>query len=187
MQDQLTIVGLTGAAGSGKSTIAVALQAKGLFTRMSFGHGLKRVAGFIFGFSYEQLYGEEREVTDERYGFSPRYVLQYLGTEVFRMMYANVWIDVLKRTADEMGVKRIVIDDLRFENEADFVHSLGGIVILIDTPPMASNLTDDRQTHVSEAGVKQYDYLVTNDHKTSIEGVIADVIDIVSEHHDGKL
>lgn len=58
-----------------------------------------------------------------------REVLQFVGTEVFRKMYGNVWIDATLRQIKEEGSALSLICDLRFPNEVHGVLSAGGKVI----------------------------------------------------------
>lgn len=65
-----------------------------------------------------------------------RRLLQVMGTEVGRDMFGeDAWIEMVGRQvkALPLGVP-VVITDVRFQNEADYVRSLGGIVVRIARP-----------------------------------------------------
>lgn len=142
-----TIVGLTGAAGSGKSTLAVALACepaiKAAFSGvycMRFAEELKRIAREEMGWDGEK---------DER----GRRLLQVLGTECGRAYNPNIWIDKLMARIDDItdeGPTLILIDDMRFDNEAQAVRSRGGKVVLLEN--RAYDLKENA-THSSELGV----------------------------------
>jgi hypothetical protein len=66
---------------------------------------------------------------DMRAPRSPRQILQLWGTEYRRTQRPSYWIERLTDRVDELvrkGNKRVVISDVRFPNEADFVRSRRG-------------------------------------------------------------
>ena len=98
------IIGLCGLIGSGKNTAAEYLMKEYGFISVSFAETLKDAAACIFGWDRDMLEGstkearEAREVKDEwwseRLGFdvSPRYMLQFMGTEVMRdNLHPEIW------------------------------------------------------------------------------------------------
>ena len=120
------IVGITGLIGSGKDTAANYLITHHQFKKESFANSLKDAIAHIFGWDRELLEGqtkhsrEWREQTDkwwsDRLGMeiTPRWVLQYWGTEVCRKGFSDeIWIasveNKLRKTEDD-----VVISDVRF-------------------------------------------------------------------------
>jgi len=67
-----------------------------------------------------------------------RHLLQRLGTEVGRDLYGeNFWVD---RVGAQMQIGgNYVITDVRFPNEADFIHRRGGNLFRIDRGNRAAN------------------------------------------------
>jgi len=126
------LIGIMGAARSGKDTIATHLKYKYGFIPYSFATPLKDVVGDLFDLSHDQLYGELKEVIDPRYDKSPRWLLQYIGTDVFRKLYPNCWVDkgvrMYRKRLEEDGEVRMVIPDVRFRNEFDAIKEAGGHV-----------------------------------------------------------
>lgn len=118
----MKIIGILGPAGSGKTTVARYLVEKYGAVRYAFGDPLKEIAGRTLDFSHDQLYGsqEQKEAVDPRYGFSPRWFMQRLGTEGIRSVLGEDfwWKLCLERIFDEKP-PLAVIDDVRFENEAE--------------------------------------------------------------------
>jgi hypothetical protein len=144
------IIGICGLIGSGKDTIADYLQNIHQFRRESFAHTLKDAVAAVFGWNRELLEGRTRESREwreqrdewwsERLGrnITPRWVLQYWGTEVCRKGFDdNIWIasleNKLRTTTDD-----IVISDCRFPNEIASIRSAGGIVIRVVRGPEPS-------------------------------------------------
>jgi len=54
-------------------------------------------------------------------------LLQALGTEVFRRVRPNVWIDVIKYTIEEEQPRVAHIADVRFVNEHDWIKNQDGL------------------------------------------------------------
>ena len=142
------IIGVCGLIGSGKDTIADYLQNIHQFRRESFAHTLKDAVAAVFGWDRELLEGRTkesrawREQVDpwwaERLNIphlTPRWVLQYWGTEVARKSFHDdTWIasleNKLRKTHDD-----IVISDCRFPNEIAAIKRAGGIVIRVTRGP----------------------------------------------------
>ena len=126
------LIGLHGKAQSGKSTVAEHLFTHG-FDEMTFAYPLKELVVDLFDLSWDQVLDEElKEKIDLRYGMSPRRMLQHLGTDVFRQMYPNIWIDHLVRRAKRLKKtgqgERLVVSDVRFKNEKEAIEKEGGHV-----------------------------------------------------------
>jgi hypothetical protein len=138
------IIGVCGFIGSGKDTIADYLTNFHGFRRESFANSLKDAVSAVFGWDRTMLEGrtkharEWREQVDpwwaERLNMpelTPRYILQYWGTEVCRNgFHDDMWIASLEnklRTSKD----DIVISDCRFPNEIKSIKAAGGIVIRV--------------------------------------------------------
>ena len=138
------IIGVCGLIGAGKDTIADYLVNIHQFRRESFANTLKDAVSAVFGWDRELLEGRTkhsrawREQVDawwaERLGMpdlTPRWVLQYWGTEVVRKSFHDdTWIasleNRLRKTTDD-----VVISDCRFPNEIAAIKRAGGIVIRV--------------------------------------------------------
>jgi len=142
------IIGVCGFIGSGKDTIADYLTNFHGFRRESFANSLKDAVSMVFGWDRTMLEGrtkqarEWREQVDpwwsERLGMpdlTPRWVLQYWGTEVCRNgFHDDMWIAALENKLRN-STDDIVISDCRFPNEIKSIKDAGGIVIRVKRGP----------------------------------------------------
>jgi len=138
------IVGFVGFIGSGKDTAADYLVNFHGFRRDSFANTLKDAVANVFGWDRTLLEGrtaearEWREQVDEWWAqrlnmptLTPRWVLQYWGTEVCRKgFHDDIWIASVENKMRKTG-DNIVISDVRFPNEIQSIHNAGGIVVRI--------------------------------------------------------
>ena len=138
------IIGICGFISAGKDTVADYLVNYHQFRRESFANSLKDAVAYVFGWDRTMLEGrtkaarEWREQVDpwwaERLNMphlTPRWVLQYWGTEVCRKSFHDdIWIasleNKLRNSTDD-----IVISDCRFPNEIKSIKDAGGIVIRV--------------------------------------------------------
>lgn len=138
------IIGVCGFIGCGKDTVADYLVNHHEFRRESFAGTLKDAVSVVFGWDREQLEGksaearEWREEVDEWWAerlnmptLTPRWVLQYWGTEVARKSFHNdIWIASLENKLRQ-AKDNIVISDCRFPNEVDSIKQTGGKVVWV--------------------------------------------------------
>jgi hypothetical protein len=142
------IIGVCGFIGTGKDTIADYLVNIHQFRRESFANTLKDAVASVFGWDRELIEGRTRQAREwreqvdpwwaDRLGMpdlTPRWVLQYWGTEVCRRgFHDNIWIasleNKLRNSSDD-----IVISDCRFPNEIKSIKDAGGIVVRVVRGP----------------------------------------------------
>ena len=83
---------------------------------------------------------------------TPRRVMQLLGTEFGRNISPTLWVDLWKREIIPLVIEgaKVVVDDVRFDNEYHAIANLGGFVIRMESPDQERK--DDASTHASEQG-----------------------------------
>lgn len=143
------IIGICGFIGSGKDTVADYLVNFHEFRRESFASTLKDAVAAVFGWDRTLLEGrtaqarEWREQVDPWWAqrlnmptLTPRWVLQYWGTEVCRRAFHDdIWIASLEnklRTSQD----HVVISDCRFPNEIASIRNAGGTIVWVQRGPM---------------------------------------------------
>jgi len=159
----LQIIGIAGKKYSGKDTLGNYLIEKYNYQGIAYASALKDVCRDIFGFNDEQLYGDKKEVVDEFWNKTPRELLQFIGTDLFREHFhecipnigKEIWIQVVKRkilnTLKNNPETKFVITDVRFPNEAQLVKDLGGTII-----KLIRDLPNSDQ-HASETSIDDID------------------------------
>lgn len=138
---QRQIIGVTGAAGAGKSTVAERLHRSHGFTRMKFAGPLKAMIGALLsemGYSDQMIEAAiEGDMKELPVSLMPnvthRKLMQTLGTEWGRdTIGEDFWVDVMRTAIASMPPdENIVIDDVRFENEAKLIRDLGGSIVSV--------------------------------------------------------
>jgi hypothetical protein len=136
------IIGLVGYIGSGKGTVGDILVREHGYRQFAFADALKDATAQIFLWPRGLLEGDSeasrafRERVDVwwshklGYEVTPRLILQKMGTEACRNGIAdNIWIAALEKRIQ--GYDDVVISDVRFPNEIDFVRSAGGVIVRV--------------------------------------------------------
>lgn len=136
------IIGLVGFIGSGKGAAGDILCEHG-YIKESFAAGVKDTAAVMFGWNRQMLEGDTdhsrqwRETPDEywseKFGrdFTPREALQKMGTEVGRdVFHQDFWVMQLENRL-RFHDGPVVITDVRFPNEIDWIRKQGGKVFEI--------------------------------------------------------
>jgi hypothetical protein len=152
------IIGITGKKFSGKDTLAKYFIDKYGYKRIAFADVLKDICKTIFNFSDDQLYGNKKEEEDIYWKITPRKVLQFIGTELFRNQIGNIlpligdkiWIESVRKQILLNENQKYIITDIRFQNELDMVTELGGMTMKI----RRDNLVYD--THDSEINISTF-------------------------------
>ena len=135
------IIGIGGKKGSGKDTLAKYLINNYNYKRYAFGDPVKEVCK-VFDLSEDQLYGNMKDIYDERLGVYPRELFQKIGTEFGRKFIhelfpdlkinkGDLWVDKFTNYYEKNKSVNIVITDVRFESEIKSIKDKGGILIYI--------------------------------------------------------
>jgi hypothetical protein len=138
------IIGICGFIGSGKDTVADYLVNFHEFRRESFANTLKDAVAAVFGWDRTMLEGRTKEAREwreqvdpwwaERLAMptlTPRWVLQYWGTEVCRRSFHDdIWIASLENKL-RMSKDNVVISDCRFPNEIQSIRDAGGKIVWV--------------------------------------------------------
>ena len=161
----MILIGITGPAQSGKSTLAGEfrrlVEFRGQkYAEKPFAGPLKRMLASI-GVDTSDL-SKNVPVAFLDGSVTPRILMQTLGTEWGRSLLPNLWLHVWRHELDTEAAVTAV-PDVRFDNEAELIRSLGGTIIHVHRKPTADMLAVP--AHASEAGIARVkgDIIFRND------------------------
>ena len=123
----MMIIGVVGKKFSGKDTFADYLCQHYSFEKKAFASSLKKVCMAAFHLTEEQLtIPELKEKIDDYWGRSPRELMQFVGTDLFRNHFdKEIWTKNMYLELKGNRFKNIVVSDVRFENEMQFLIDYG--------------------------------------------------------------
>ena len=169
------LIGIHGHARSGKDTAKDFIIENFInHYSISFADPLKEAAAVAFGIPVNHFYQDEiKEMVNPNYGVSPREIVQFMGTEMFR---ETIW-KLLPSVSNDFWVKRaelrltnqylpedegeftpedtVVIPDVRFQNEYDWIVQNNGIIIHLTRP--GADGTVGIPGHASESQLNLHD------------------------------
>lgn len=161
------LIGLIGKKQVGKDTFGQIVTEHYGFQKRAFADPIKECCQLLFQLREEQLHDPVlKETIVPQWNETPRQMMQRIGTDLFRNHYdPQFWIKVFQSWYEEQRRQSmhtsIVCTDIRFQNEAECIRSLGGILIRIQRP---LNTQDD--LHESEQlciSTELMDYEIIND------------------------
>lgn len=175
----MSLIVITGRAGSGKTTIARHLIANHQYICIRFAGILKNMLR-ILGLSDEEIDGElKEEPCSLLLGRTPRHAMQTLGTEWGRnLIHPNLWTHAWKCEVERCitaGYK-VVCDDCRYENEAATARTFYGAqiwkVVRKDLPePM--NHSSEQEIDLITAHTTFKNYGNIGELKTAVDKIIS--------------
>jgi hypothetical protein len=157
------IIAFTGGYGSGKST-AIEILRKHIdadIRLVKFAAPLYDMQEYVYG-RIESVYRRPKDFVKDRK------LLQWLGTEFGRSIDPGLWVNIWKAQAQvNLAVGNMVVcDDCRFDNEAEAVKALGGVIVQLRRKNNSAHAEGGTgiQNHASEVGVseKYIDFVVEN-------------------------
>ena len=152
----------------------------------SFADMLKSMCIAILGLTTEQCYGSNEDKETETHlrwenmpgpipipapggAMTAREVLQHVGTDIFRKMYPNVWVDCTLRRAVNDTPQLALFTDCRFPNEVEGVQNAGGKAIRFTRNPFEDNHYSETALDEDEFDWKKFDWVLDNKNMTISE------------------
>lgn len=169
----MSIVSVSGLAGSGKDTLGNVLVKNHGFTRIALADPLRELCSRVFRLPFNDFLDPSkkdseldyritldfhhidqiRQIVEQEWGFevsyaareemedyhgeefeTPRDILKLVGTELIRKNVAeDIWIKLAFQKINEIGGK-VVVTDVRFDNERRAFEKAGAIMCLIKRP-----------------------------------------------------
>lgn len=155
------VIGISGRARHGKDSCADFIVARFGGYKYALASPIKAMVNAGFGIDLQNAYwaGRKEAPVAALGGHSPREIMQTLGTEWGRgMVDEQIWITMAKQRLLTNG-PGMVIPDVRFDNEADWIRSINGLVVHITRGQAAAV-----SPHSSEGGITKLpqDFEVAN-------------------------
>ena len=198
----MILIGLSGAAGSGKNYVADQITAKyESVKQLAFADPLKQVVHHMFGIPLEDCYTEagKNKPTWVRWGdvymwredrrlgtaytqkesdfMTVRDLLQWVGTDLVRYNWSeNHWVNLAEQRIRQSVEPIVVVTDVRFENEANLIAAMGGTTLRVVGRQAAGT-----PQHASETGQFYVAGYVENPVGTSV----ARIMEQVEQHVHG--
>ncbi len=179
------IIGISGKRGVGKTTAAKYIKRVYGYEIRSFAATLKEMAKQDFDFTDEQLYGKYKEAPFKDYEWSPREYLLKKG-QFMRYFEPDYWI---KKTLDDIKPEQnVVIDDLRYLNEAAFLRKRTCKLVRIQRRkkeiPYKSTEFDNDESETQLDTYEDFDFYVNEVENLSLAGLHGK-LDYIMENLNG--
>ena len=158
------------------------------FVMMAFANELKLNCQRDFDLSYEQLWGDDKEKYDQRYSkirgplpfcagnrddgkglevleerkhWTAREIMQNYGA-FYRSIDDEFWVKNLFKVIEEKEYANVIITDVRYVNEADYVINNGGYIVRVDRESKDSVHNMQHPSEIELDGYKRFDFTVVN-------------------------
>lgn len=163
------IIGISGKKRAGKNLVTeifkeVLGEANKSYLHLAFGDSVKKACSVALGFEEDYFFNEC--VKDEVFEFvdgvkmSGRKIMQVLGTEAARDNFNDsIWLTSVSNKIKRSSVEIILISDLRFKNEFEFIKSNNGFCIRVEREGLISE-----DNHISEIDLDdaKFDFHIYN-------------------------
>lgn len=199
METRKILIGCSGKARSGKDSVGEFLVEElseyGV-VKAAFADELKRQVAEHFDLSHAQLYGDLKEVEDERYikpikydgenelqadYWTPREIMQAYG-QFMRTIDYNYWVKALFKQLAIKEIHSAVITDCRHPNEVDFVVNRGGYHVR--TYREGADVIHN-SNHISETALDNYKVVdfkvINNDSLEELKLKARELADLIKE------
>lgn len=162
------LIGLTGYAGTGKDTVRAMLYEHG-YHGLAFAEPIRMMLQELFAISgIDTDYMDDRALKEAiipELGLSYRHLAQTLGTEWGRSLHPSFWTRIAGAYMIDCSrapnyFDTFCISDVRFVNEAQWVHDQGGVIWRVERPQAVPV-----RAHASEAEIYHFaaDAVILND------------------------
>ncbi len=178
----MELIGITGKKYHGKDTIGNIFKKYG-YVQLSFAQPLKDACKIIFHFNDDQLNGDKKEIIDDYWQTTPRSILQFVGTELFRdqlhkvikFIDKDIWVKSLEKQIELLKLNdknvKIVVTDVRFNNEIELIKKLNGKIIRVTR----NNNFNYFDSHISENEIDNHQVDWDIENNSTIEDLEAQI------------
>lgn len=157
-------IAIHGLAGSGKTTLANII--KNVYTDQGKSVHIQPLAKPLKDlisdlFDIKESFFEDRKLKNtvvEHLGKTPRQLMTYIGTDVFKELNPNIWINKCKRELANLSRDVFIVPDIRFKDEFNSFKKDGFVMVKIKRNGI------EKIDHVSEVGLPDniFDHVIEN-------------------------
>lgn len=151
---QPLLIGLTGRAGAGKDTAGAYLEDQYACCAIALADPIRdMLCALLHHIDVDEAWLTERALKERpipALGVSYRHLAQTLGTTWGRgCVSMSLWVRIAMHRVQQIHAmgSNAVITDIRFPNEAAWLHDMGGTLVRIERPDRSSEV----RPHISEA------------------------------------
>ena len=204
-------IGVSGKARAGKDTFSdflldiIISKYNKTVIKVAYADELKRKIMNEFDLSWEQLYGDLKEVPDKRYPkkslinklnnkedgkvwqdkdlyWTPREIMQFIGTDCYREVDNEFWVKSLFKSVNPEEYDFIIVSDCRFESEIDPIVLAGGYHVNINRENSDSITNNSHKSETSLGdGYKVDFYIQNNGNLQDLNKTAEDIMRIIEE------
>lgn len=162
------IIGLSGKIGSGKDTAAELIEKQYIYKHKKISDSLYKIVSNLTGSDVDYLKSRKGKSSKAQpFDMTVRELLQNIGMKM-REIDEDFWLKLLFHNS---GKENIVISDVRFKNEADYIKNNNGILVRLEGNPTDIKIRDNIKNHISEVDLDDYEF----DHIIKNNGTIEDL------------
>lgn len=181
MNDDRLIIGFCGPKGSGKDygyQLLRDLYPTRDWKRVAFADPIKNTISKLFAMSVDDVnivkrldYVELIDRDQHRYGgISGRDLVRGIGM-LMRDYDDNQFNRYVEKVIVDNATTNFAITDIRFDNEFDLIHRLGGVIIRINRPGYQYD------HHITEQSIDKFDYVIDNTNRADYIKQLSNIID----------
>jgi hypothetical protein len=129
----------------------------------------------ILGLTYDQCYGSDEEKNaptslqlEGKY-LSARDILQYIGTDIFRKIKPDVWVEATITKIKKDKTELAIITDCRFPNEVDIVKNNNGKILRLSRDLHHSDHISETILDPENYNWANFDFVLNNDNMSILE------------------
>jgi hypothetical protein len=129
----------------------------------------------ILGMSYDQCYGSDDSKNSDtgmiwdNKEMTARDIMQFVGTDIFRHLKSNVWVDATIQKISKDKPKLAIITDCRFPNEIESIKQKGGKVIRLTRSPFKSDHISETILDKDNYDWNNFDHIIENNHMSILD------------------
>lgn len=122
----------------------------------------------LLGLTYDQCYGDDDQKNQPTglilndNNMSARDILQFIGTDIFRKLKSNIWVDATINKIKQEKPKIAIITDCRFPNEVQAIKDNGGKVLRLTRDLHHSDHLSESILDMDKYDWNNFDYILDN-------------------------